>query len=59
METEEDGKEPFTELNRILDCLKQRELGPALEWAAAHRPALEAQVNILLCSRKLISNNFE
>lgn len=38
-------KEPFTELNRILDSLKQKELGPALEWAAAHREALDAQVS--------------
>ncbi|XP_063221826.1 E3 ubiquitin-protein ligase RMND5A [Bacillus rossius redtenbacheri] len=40
----EDGdKEPFTELNRILDCLKQRDLGPALQWAQAHRDSLAAQ----------------
>ncbi|XP_075223460.1 required for meiotic nuclear division 5 protein souji [Lycorma delicatula] len=43
LKTEEGGKEPFTELNRILDCLKRRDLGPALEWARSHRETLEAQ----------------
>ncbi|KAG8323541.1 E3 ubiquitin-protein transferase rmnd5a [Homalodisca vitripennis] len=47
LKTEEDVKEPFTELNRILDSLKQKDLGPALEWAAAHREALEAQTTCL------------
>uniref|UniRef100_A0A1B6KUT0 RING-Gid-type domain-containing protein n=1 Tax=Graphocephala atropunctata TaxID=36148 RepID=A0A1B6KUT0_9HEMI len=47
LKTEEDVKEPFTELNRILDSLKQKELGPALGWAAAHREALEAQNSVL------------
>ena len=45
MKTEEDVKEPFTELNRILDCLKQHDLGPALEWAVQHREALESQAS--------------
>ncbi|XP_043273816.1 E3 ubiquitin-protein ligase RMND5A isoform X2 [Venturia canescens] len=41
MKTDETKKEPFTELNYILDCLKQRNLEPALEWAKKHKPALE------------------
>ncbi|KZC11103.1 Protein RMD5 like protein A [Dufourea novaeangliae] len=43
MKTEEGTKEPFTELNYILDCLKQRNLEPALAWAKNHREALLAQ----------------
>lgn len=45
IKTDEGRKEPFTELNFILDCLKQRNLEPALEWAKKHRDALLAQVN--------------
>lgn len=30
-------------MNKILDCLKQRNLEPALEWAKNHREALLAQ----------------
>lgn len=41
---EDGGKEPFSELNRILDSLKQRDLGPALEWAQSHRESLDTQV---------------
>jgi len=41
---EDGGKEPFSELNRILDSLKQRDLGPALEWACSHRESLDTQV---------------
>ena len=44
LKMEEGGKEPFSELNRILDSLKQRDLGPALEWAQSHRESLDAQV---------------
>lgn len=43
LEMEASGKEPFSELNRILDSLKGHDLGPALEWAQAHRQSLEAQ----------------
>lgn len=46
IKTDEGRKEPFTELNFILDCLKQRNLEPALEWAKKHREALLAQVGI-------------
>jgi hypothetical protein len=45
---EDGGKEPFSELNRILDSLKQRDLGPALEWAQSHRESLDTQVKKLL-----------
>ncbi|XP_067008364.1 E3 ubiquitin-protein ligase RMND5A [Anabrus simplex] len=43
LQMEDGGKEPFSELNRILDNLKQRDLSPALEWAQAHRESLYAQ----------------
>jgi len=36
-------KEPFVELNRILAALKNKDLEPALNWAAANREALNAQ----------------
>uniref|UniRef100_A0A069DYV1 Putative e3 ubiquitin ligase n=1 Tax=Panstrongylus megistus TaxID=65343 RepID=A0A069DYV1_9HEMI len=39
----ENGKEPFTELNYILDRLKHKDLDPALEWAEKHRVTLEKQ----------------
>lgn len=29
-------KEPFAELNNVLDALKRRDLGPALAWVAQH-----------------------
>jgi len=44
IKTDEGRKEPFTELNYILDCLKQKNLEPALDWAKKHREALLAQV---------------
>lgn len=43
IKTDEGTGEPFTELNYILDCLKQRDLDPALSWAKKHRDALLAQ----------------
>ncbi|XP_024433611.2 E3 ubiquitin-protein transferase RMND5B isoform X2 [Desmodus rotundus] len=37
-----DFKQPFLELNRILEALHRHDLGPALEWAVSHRqPLLE------------------
>uniref|UniRef100_UPI00398F28C4 E3 ubiquitin-protein ligase RMND5A n=1 Tax=Pristiophorus japonicus TaxID=55135 RepID=UPI00398F28C4 len=36
-------KEPFVELNRILEALRVRDLRPALEWAVANREMLMAQ----------------
>ncbi|XP_033215287.1 E3 ubiquitin-protein ligase RMND5A isoform X2 [Belonocnema kinseyi] len=47
IKTEEGRKEPFTELNYILDCLKQKNLEPALEWATKHKDALLAQSSSL------------
>jgi hypothetical protein len=35
------SKEPFQELNAILESLERRHLGPALAWAERHRLALE------------------
>ncbi|XP_058791140.1 E3 ubiquitin-protein ligase RMND5A isoform X1 [Phymastichus coffea] len=43
IKTDEGRKEPFTELNYILDCLKQKNLEPALEWSMKHREALIAK----------------
>lgn len=37
------AKEPFTELNHILDSLKNKDLEPALAWATIHHDALESQ----------------
>ncbi|CAB0019268.1 unnamed protein product [Nesidiocoris tenuis] len=37
------GKEPFAELNEILESLKEKNLDPALAWAEKHRAALEKQ----------------
>ncbi|KAI4459762.1 macrophage erythroblast attacher-related [Holotrichia oblita] len=36
------NNEPFTELNHILESLKQKDIEPALAWAIAHRDNLEA-----------------
>lgn len=36
-------KEPFTELNHILDRLKNKDLEPALAWATVHHDELESQ----------------
>lgn len=41
-------KEPFVELNHILDSLKNRDLEPALAWATAHHDSLDAQNSSLL-----------
>ena len=37
------SKEPFQELNSILESLQKRDLGPALNWAALHRDELNAR----------------
>ena len=37
------SKEPFQELNSILESLQKRDLGPALAWATAHRDELNAR----------------
>ncbi|XP_050498282.1 E3 ubiquitin-protein ligase RMND5A [Diabrotica virgifera virgifera] len=36
-------KEPFTEINHILERLKMKDLEPALAWATVHHENLEAQ----------------
>ncbi|RWS28408.1 Protein RMD5-like protein [Leptotrombidium deliense] len=40
-------KNPFTELNSILDALKRKDLQPALEWAKSHREWLNEQNSLL------------
>lgn len=40
-------KEPFTELNHILDRLKAKDLEPALAWATVHHDSLEAHSSSL------------
>ncbi|XP_078220831.1 E3 ubiquitin-protein transferase RMND5B isoform X3 [Callithrix jacchus] len=35
-----DFKQPFLELNRILEALHEQDLAPALEWAVSHRQRL-------------------
>lgn len=37
------SKEPFQELNSILESLQKRDLSPALAWATAHRDELHAR----------------
>ncbi|KAL3864971.1 hypothetical protein ACJMK2_006611 [Sinanodonta woodiana] len=44
---DESQMEPYLELHRILGALKQRNLGPALRWAAAHRDQLLEQNSTL------------
>ncbi|KAL3279329.1 hypothetical protein HHI36_016836 [Cryptolaemus montrouzieri] len=41
IEYEFNEKESFKELNHILDCLRNKDLEPALAWATAHSLALE------------------
>ncbi|MPC25801.1 Protein RMD5 A [Portunus trituberculatus] len=43
LELQEESREPFFELNRILAALKARDLGPALQWAEENREKLRAQ----------------
>ncbi|XP_002741553.1 E3 ubiquitin-protein ligase RMND5A-like [Saccoglossus kowalevskii] len=37
------NKEPFIEINKILEALKRRNLLPALQWAQLHRQQLQSQ----------------
>lgn len=46
LELQEESREPFFELNRILTALKARDLGPALQWAEENREKLRAQVSV-------------
>ncbi|XP_076057536.1 required for meiotic nuclear division 5 protein souji isoform X2 [Oratosquilla oratoria] len=43
LQLQKESREPFFELNRILDALKARKLEPALEWAKINREKLRAQ----------------
>lgn len=43
LDLEESRKEPFLELHRILEALKEKNLEPALKWAEANRTKLMAQ----------------
>lgn len=36
-----DKKNPFAELNQVLEGLKKRDVGPALDWVKAHRDELK------------------
>lgn len=42
-----DKKNPFAELNLVLEGLKKHNVGPALEWAKAHRDELKARDSTL------------
>lgn len=44
MDVEEEKGEPFTEVNRILNSLKVKNLDLALEWVERNREHLESQV---------------
>ncbi|KFM79655.1 Protein RMD5-like protein, partial [Stegodyphus mimosarum] len=43
LQMEQNKREPFSELNRILDALKRRDLEPALFWAQSNRKKLLEQ----------------
>ncbi|XP_054719859.1 LOW QUALITY PROTEIN: E3 ubiquitin-protein ligase RMND5A-like [Uloborus diversus] len=43
LQMEQNKREPFSELNRILDALKKRDLEPALMWAQSNRKKLLEQ----------------
>lgn len=40
-------KQPFIEMNQILDALKKKDLQPALDWAQRHRDTLREQNSTL------------
>ncbi|CAG0897335.1 unnamed protein product [Darwinula stevensoni] len=42
-----DRKEPFLELNQIIEALKHKNLEPALEWARRHREKLQEKASRL------------
>jgi len=44
----QEQKEPFLELNQILEALKARDLGPALDWVKSNRDALNMRGTTLL-----------
>lgn len=43
---EEEKTEPFSEINKILDSLKNRDVSLALQWASKHKDFLTAQVRL-------------
>jgi len=47
----QEKKEPFQELNQILEALKARDLGPALDWVARNREGLNMRGTTLLFSQ--------
>jgi len=47
----QEQKEPFLELNQILEALKARDLGPALDWVKSNREALNMRGTTLLFSQ--------
>jgi len=47
----QEQKEPFLELNQILEALKARDLGPALDWVKTNREALNMRGTTLLFSQ--------
>ncbi|XP_078588339.1 LOW QUALITY PROTEIN: E3 ubiquitin-protein ligase RMND5A-like [Branchiostoma floridae x Branchiostoma japonicum] len=47
LQIDEAQKEPFFELNRILEALKEHNLFPALEWAKRNRERLQQQSSAL------------
>lgn len=47
IQMEQNKREPFSELNRILDALKRRDLQPALQWAQSNRQKLQDQSSSL------------
>lgn len=58
LQTDKSKKEPFTELNKIFDALKNKDLSLAFEWLEHHRDQLQAQNSSLefkLHQLKLIS----
>ncbi|XP_065211320.1 E3 ubiquitin-protein ligase RMND5A isoform X3 [Planococcus citri] len=40
---EEEKTEPFSEINKILESLKKKDVTPALQWAVKHKEYLETQ----------------
>ncbi|XP_042897976.1 E3 ubiquitin-protein ligase RMND5A isoform X3 [Parasteatoda tepidariorum] len=47
LQMEQNKREPFSELNRILDALKRKDLKPALTWAQSNREKLLEQSSSL------------
>jgi len=52
-----DSKQPFQELNSILESLNRRDLRPALDWAERNRMELNARGTLTIPSDVVINNN--